>query len=129
MLKSSLASLRMPGQIKSLDGLRAIAILLVLVTHTCQRIPGLSFVYWNTEWATPIYNGWMGVDLFFVLSGFLIGSIIIKNLNNNTFSIISFYRHRFFRILPAYFFMILFVVCIKSWLPQQYNGFLPDINY
>ena len=128
MFQSSLASLRVPGNIKSLDGLRAMAILLVLVTHICQRIPGVSFVFWNTEWATPLYNGWMGVDLFFVLSGFLIGSLIIKSLNNNSFSVVSFYRHRFFRILPAYFFMILLIICVKGLLSPVHTGFLPEFN-
>lgn len=118
VFQSSLASLIRPGKIKSLDGLRAIAILLVLITHISQCIPNLSFVYWHTEWTTPLFNGWLGVDLFFVLSGFLIGSIIINDLNTHSFSLFSFYRHRFFRILPAYFFVVFLIVTIKQIFPQ-----------
>lgn len=127
-IKSLRNSLSTPGQTKSLDGLRAIAILLVLITHICQRIPGVSFVRWNTEWATPLYNGWIGVDLFFVLSGYLIASAVCKEINNNTFSMINFYLRRAFRILPAYFFVILVIVLMSHFLPQQAHSILPAFN-
>lgn len=127
-IRSGFNSLTIPGQIKSLDGVRAVAVLLVLITHICQRIPGLSFIHWNTEWATPLYNGWIGVDLFFVLSGFLIGSMIVKGLNHNTFSTRAFYIHRFFRILPAYFAVVLLVITIRGLFPHQAAMVLPAFN-
>ncbi len=124
-LKSALKSLSKSQQFKSLDGLRAIAILLVLVTHICQRIPGVSYIRWNVEWATPLYNGWVGVDLFFVLSGFLIGHALIKALKNNAFSVINFYIQRFFRIIPAYFVVIALIVLLQHFHHQAY---LPEFH-
>lgn len=121
-------SLTSPGSTKSLDGLRALAILLVLITHICQRIPGLSFVYWNTEWATPLYNGWIGVDLFFALSGYLVGSAVIKGINDGSFSTLTFFLRRFFRIIPAYLFVIFIIICMKKFLPTFYNSMNPDVD-
>ena len=64
-----------PGAIPALDGLRGIAILMVVVFHAADsfRPPDgglLEIGGWDL--ATPLYSGWMGVNLFFVLSGFLI---------------------------------------------------------
>ncbi|MDR3476712.1 MAG: acyltransferase [Gammaproteobacteria bacterium] len=118
-------SLTTPGSLKSLDGLRAMAILLVLMTHISQYIPGLSFVHYNMEWATPLYNGWIGVDLFFVLSGFLVGSTVIKHLNQQTFSIHSFFLSRFFRIIPAYLAVIFVILLLKETLPANWQTILP----
>ncbi len=75
-----------------IDGLRAVAVLSVLLFHAkFEFIPG----------------GFMGVDIFFVLSGFLITSIILKGLNNNSFSFIDFWERRARRILPASFVVVL----------------------
>lgn len=80
-----------------LDGLRGIAILMVLCYHYFQ----------NTFFCDL---GWSGVDLFFVLSGFLITSRLLPNINQNK-SIQHFYRNRFLRIVPLYFgFLIIFFI-------------------
>lgn len=65
-----------------MDGLRALAILLVVVMHIFQTMPRFSFVAYGIEWAMPLYNGWAGVDLFFVISGYLIGGGILRNLGS-----------------------------------------------
>lgn len=69
-----------------IDGLRAVAVLLVLGFHIFP------------EW---IPGGFIGVDLFFVISGYLISTIIIQNLNSNSFSFSQFYLRRIRRIFPA----------------------------
>jgi peptidoglycan/LPS O-acetylase OafA/YrhL len=70
----------------ALDGLRGVAIVLVVMFHI---------------WPEFFSFGYMGVDLFFVLSGFLITKIIYTKLENNTFSFKEFYRNRVRRIFPA----------------------------
>ncbi len=91
-----------------LDHLRALAILLVLVFHYQTYF---SHPLW-TEWFDTI--GWTGVDLFFVLSGFLISSQLFAQIKKgNSISLKTFFIKRFFRILPIYF----FIVCIYFLFP------------
>jgi peptidoglycan/LPS O-acetylase OafA/YrhL len=86
--------MRMPG----LDLLRAIAVLWTMLFHSFL-IGGL-----GEDWSWLSRYGWMGVDLFFVLSGFLIGSQVLKPLaDGGRFSFRDFYTRRAFRILPAFF--------------------------
>jgi len=68
-----------------IDGLRALAVLPVLLFHAKLGCPG----------------GFVGVDIFFVTSGFLISSLILKELENDDFSLILFWERRIRRILPA----------------------------
>lgn len=87
-----------------IDGLRSFAVLPVLVYH--MHIGLLS-------------GGFVGVDIFFVISGYLITSILIKEIDGGIFSILGFYERRARRILPALLFMIL--VCA----PFSYILMLP----
>lgn len=84
---------RVPG----LDLMRAIAILWVMLFHFRFMIAMPYVLYW------PSHYGWMGVDLFFVLSGYLIGSQLMRPyLKGSAPSLAGFYFRRAFRILPAY---------------------------
>ena len=84
-----------------LDHLRALAILLVLGFHYQLQFP---HPIW-TGWFMKI--GWTGVDLFFVLSGFLISSQLFAQIKKGTgISLKTFFIKRFFRILPIYFFIV-----------------------
>lgn len=82
---------------KDITGLRAVAVLPVLFFHAFpQLIPG----------------GFFGVDIFFVISGYLISGIIFRGLTNDSFSYIDFYVKRIKRILPNLVAVLLFVVCV-----------------
>ena len=96
-----------------IDGLRALAVLPVLLYHA--GIPGFS-------------GGFIGVDIFFVISGFLITGIIAREIDAGEFSIIKFYERRARRILPALLAMIAFVLVMASWLflPSDLEGVAPS---
>lgn len=108
---------RAQGSIDALDGLRMLAIALVLLRHAMKAMEsqvGSAFdvaLPWGTwSFATPMMNGWMGVDLFFVLSGFLIGSHLIRHRANfSTASLGRYFGARALRIVPTYFAVILLV--------------------
>lgn len=77
---------------RDIDGLRAIAVIPVVLFHA-----GLTW----------LSGGFIGVDVFFVISGYLITGILIREINNKQFSLVKFYERRAKRILPALFFVIL----------------------
>lgn len=88
-----------------IDGLRALAVMGVILYHL-----GLKF----------ISAGYAGVDVFFVISGFLIGGIIFRQRQMGTFSYRDFYARRARRILPALFTVILFSM-LAGWLTMMPN--------
>src|SRR5210317_840760 len=80
---------------KDINGLRAIAVLAVVFYHA------------DIEF---FKGGWLGVDVFFVISGYLISNIIISELNEGTFSFKNFYLRRVRRIFPALFSTLLLTI-------------------
>ena len=83
-----------------IDGLRALAVLPVILFHAgFEQLSG----------------GYVGVDIFFVISGYLITTILINEIENKTFSFIDFYNRRARRILPALF--LVMVTCILVFTP------------
>jgi peptidoglycan/LPS O-acetylase OafA/YrhL len=95
------------GRLPELDGLRGIAILLVLLRHAVRPIieqHGSLLRVGSWDLATPLLNGWMGVDLFFVLSGFLITHHLLNRWParfNRTF-MLRYWGKRLLRTFPAY---------------------------
>jgi len=87
-------------------GLRALAVLPILLVHA-----GL----------TAIPGGFVGVDIFFVISGYLISRIILKEMEGDRFTLTGFYRRRALRILPALLVMLVVVLAIGWWrlFPQD----------
>lgn len=90
---------------KEIDGLRAVAVLPVILFHAGFNVFG---------------GGFVGVDVFFVISGYLITGIIVDDLEKGSFSISRFYERRARRILPA-----LFVVMLAC-LPFSYMWMMPS---
>ena len=72
--------------LKSIDGLRAIAVMIVVLFHA-------DFVWME--------GGFIGVDVFFVISGFLITSNIMRQIEADNFSFLGFYKRRIARLFPA----------------------------
>lgn len=93
-----------------IDGLRALAVVPVILFHAGFEL---------------FSGGFVGVDVFFVISGYLITTILIEDIENERFSLVNFYERRARRILPALFFVML--VCIPfAWmwmLPNQMKDF------
>lgn len=84
-----------PGHLAGLDHLRALAITMVFVYH--YRL------FDHPAWIDTLGSfGWTGVDLFFVLSGYLIASQIFEKVKQGNFHLKEFVLKRFFRIIPAY---------------------------
>jgi peptidoglycan/LPS O-acetylase OafA/YrhL len=87
----------------SLDGLRALAILGVLWHHTMS-----DYAIWPA-----LRRGFLGVDFFFIISGFLIVTLLLRERRDSgAISLRNFYARRSLRIFPAYWAMLLFVACV-----------------
>jgi peptidoglycan/LPS O-acetylase OafA/YrhL len=107
----------------ALDGLRGLAALLVILHHLGPGV--ISSDHW---WAAPfnwlVSIGWVGVDLFFVLSGFLITGILVVTQNaDNYFSV--FYVHRALRIFPILFILLFGATCVLPLIsPSTYKTYI-----
>jgi peptidoglycan/LPS O-acetylase OafA/YrhL len=101
-----------PAHFHGLDTLRAIAILSVIFFHWWgyhgDTLPGALL---------PVARiGWMGVDLFFVLSGYLIGSQLLRPYTRGeSLALLDFYRKRAFRVLPVFFVVLALYLAIPLW--------------
>lgn len=97
-----------------IDGIRAIAVLGVILYHA------------NPEW---LKGGFFGVDVFFVISGYLISGLILNQHQNGDFSLVQFYIKRLRRIMPALLVVISisFVVCWIILLPDEMRDFSKTI--
>ena len=95
---------------KEIDGLRALAVLPVIFFHAGFK---------------AFSGGFIGVDVFFVISGYLITTIISDEMEKSSFSLLNFYERRARRILPALFFVMLCSLPF-AWfwmLPQDFKSF------
>jgi len=99
-----------PNYRKDIDGLRALAIALVVIFHLFPNL---------------IKGGFIGVDVFFVISGYLISNIILRESSNKTFTFRDFYIRRIKRIFPALLtvFLITFVFAWFNLLPIEFKDF------
>jgi peptidoglycan/LPS O-acetylase OafA/YrhL len=93
---------RAAGHIPALDGARGVAILLVLLFHFAGPFPGQPDLPSKVVRA-GMAGGWIGVDLFFVLSGFLITRNLLADGGQTRGVLLRFWRNRALRIFPAYY--------------------------
>ena len=101
-----------------IDGLRALAVIAVILYHVEVFYKDLKI----------FSGGFIGVDIFFVISGYLITSLIIKEINlENNFSLKNFYKRRIKRIIPALFAVITTSI-IFAWIYLTPNSFLQYSN-
>src|ERR1035437_1667180 len=97
-----------------IDGLRAVAILLVIFFHALPE---------------TLPSGFVGVDIFFVISGYLITGILLKDLAVGHFSYLHFYARRFRRIIPALI-VVLASVLLIGWfllMSEEYSNVARNI--
>ena len=98
--------MRDAGRLQGLDTLRTVAIVGVMLFHLGWAFP---------PWLGPVRQfGWMGVDLFFVLSGFLIGAQLLRAPGSGG-GVWEFYRRRLYRILPAYLVVLAIYFLVPVW--------------
>jgi peptidoglycan/LPS O-acetylase OafA/YrhL len=103
---------RPKNNFKAIDGIRAIAVLWVIIFHIWifqhNTFPNILGEVAQNPLLVWITKGDLGVDLFFVISGFLIGSILFKEYKRTkTLNFKSFYLRRFLRLFPVYFFSMI----------------------
>ena len=98
-----------------IQGLRALAVMMVIIFHINEKfLPG----------------GFIGVDIFFVISGFLISKSIISSVDQGSFNIIKFFEGRIKRIAPAYYFMLVFAIIVACliYIPNDFDTFYHQLK-
>ena len=88
-----------------IDGLRTVAVVPVLLYHAGLGVSG----------------GFIGVDVFFVISGFLITHILVKEIDEGRFSVLRFYERRAHRLFPALFLMLAITTLLSIWIMTPFD--------
>lgn len=107
---------KLTSYIPALDGIRSVALLLVFLRHLVPEVESMGFLeklLWRSQWI-----GWVGVDIFFVLSGFLITRILLRDEGQPN-ALKKFYAFRAVRIWPNYLLLVGSVVGLASFFPSS----------
>lgn len=110
------------GNIPSLDGIRAVSIVLVMIGHYSKDV----------GWGNPLNLDSLGVRVFFVISGYLITTLLLKDLQKNgEISLPRFYFRRTLRIFPAFYFYIVCILLFSAagWTRLSVREALPALTY
>ena len=118
----------LPAHVVGLDGVRGVAVLLVFISHFHWILSPDPFLTKVTPWHfinRTFEAGFMGVDIFFVLSGFLITSLLMKDRSTNQKNLFKrFYKRRALRLLPA-----LYALLIADFFVSRWENFPGDIQW
>lgn len=109
-------------RIPSLDGLRAVAIALVIVSHYCREV----------NWGDSFGLGSLGVRVFFIISGYLITDLLLNELDQHgCINLPRFYFRRTIRIFPAFYFYVACMLLISAlgWGTLSFRAALPALTY
>ena len=117
---------RVLGRSPALDGLRAVAVLIVFASHVEAFLPLATLLV--------VPGGTVGLDPFFVLSGFLITALLLKEQSQyGTIRRWAFYKRRIVRLLPPLFFLlvanVIFAMAVNAWSRQQVESLVSVIFY
>ncbi|PWU20305.1 MAG: hypothetical protein C5B49_04510 [Bdellovibrio sp.] len=130
-IKLNGSAANLPARLPSLDGLRTLSIAIVIIGHSFIKVttPDHGFAKY-LSWV--VFNGRLGVCIFFVISGFLITWILRKELEaTSTISLKKFYLGRVLRIFPAYYFYILVVLVgfLLGWIELRREEILSPVFF
>jgi peptidoglycan/LPS O-acetylase OafA/YrhL len=109
-------------RIPALDGVRGLAVTMLVLSHFMISDHWHGNAVWNV-----LHGGWLGVDMFFVLSGFLITGILIDTKSSKSY-FLNFYKRRTLRIFPLYYFCLLIAYIVVYYVENRpplegYNSF------
>ncbi len=113
--------LRTGGRVPELDGLRGIAVLTVMIYHF-SIVKHVTNLWIDDAYYRFAAMGWAGVDLFFVLSGFLITGILLEAKDNSRHYFRSFYLRRVLRIFPLYYAYLAAFFVVLPWVADRLLG-------
>jgi peptidoglycan/LPS O-acetylase OafA/YrhL len=119
-------------KLPSIEGLRAISIILVLINHLAIKnsiFVGLEQYNWLTD---ILQDGQLGVNVFFVISGFLITSLLLtEEEKSGKISLKQFFTRRMLRIFPAYYFLLLVYFCFQlvDFIQLSQASWITSITY
>ena len=112
----------LPTHVPALDGIRGLAVLIVIASHLNVLLRYQAVTPWNNL-NRLLLGGFLGVDIFFVLSGFLITSLLLMERSNNSrISLSRFYARRALRLLPALYLLLVVDTAIAVFEKQSFSG-------
>jgi len=116
----------MDDRIKELDGLRGLAVLAVIAIHAFKRASEFTDNLFLNLVTRLTSAGWVGVDIFFVLSGFLITGILLRTKERSDY-FKNFYVRRVLRIFPLYYVVMAVILLLVPVLDPEYTPTIPKI--
>jgi peptidoglycan/LPS O-acetylase OafA/YrhL len=124
------SSIRSAGRVPSLDGIRAISIAMVVLGHAKYTFPG--WMNPESKWWDVVATGSRGVSIFFVVSGFIITTLLLREREaRGAISLRGFYLRRCFRIIPPFY---IFLACLAvawklGWIDLSWKSLVTSATF